>query len=210
MLNQIFISNKLREKGFTDEQIETILDINSEDIIEKNKFIRVREDEDGVESLILEFGGFEQKSYSLEDLNKEKLHNIIHDFIKNHESSTKQFVSAIMNGYLADPGFYDAVPRADTLLYFVYSSISQDYTMMFYDSPSIQDALEEIKGYSAEPFEVFNLVAYPYLENTKDLYLEVIERYKNELELDNSFELTHHTDAITDIIVADLANKLCF
>lgn len=187
----------LNNSNFSEKDKDTISEINIQNLNEKEKHIYIHQDEEQ-HLIIFSYGGFEEKEYEIKDLTKEKLTELVTDFIINHESSTKMCIQIIAFGYLGQPDFYDEVLRADMVYNYIHSTISEDLNKLLYTSDHAFKKLKEENKFLM-PKETFYYGIENYTAETKELYLEAVDKFGIENISD---------DYITYVIVEDLSKQL--
>lgn len=187
----------LNNSNFSEKDKDTISEINIQNLNEKEKHIYIHQDEEQ-HLIIFSYGGFEEKEYEIKDLTKEKLTELVTDFIINHESSTKMCIQIIAFGYLGQPDFYDEVLRADMVYNYIHSTISEDLNKLLYTSDHAFKKLKEENKFLM-PKETFYYGIENYTAGTKELYLEAVDKFGIENISD---------DYITYVIVEDLSKQL--
>jgi hypothetical protein len=183
----------LNESTFSKSDKNQILTMFNNDLKEKNKYIYIHKD---TQNLFIKTDSSKAKEYESYDMTKEELYNVIFEFVSNHNSSTKQFVSCLLNKFKSEPEFFKN--DYSDFLCSIYNHISQDYTRLIYGSKKVMDSIEDAQSYSFTPFELFNIAISAYIEETLELYLKTIEQFKNIYTID---------EMITFIIAKDLTEQ---
>ncbi len=187
----------LNNSNFSEKDKETILEINIQNINEKEKHIYLHENEEEY-LIVFSHGGFDESEYEIKDLTKEKLTELVNDFITNNESSTKMSIQTIAFGYLGQPDFYDEVLRADMVYNYLHSTISEDLNKLVYTSEHAFKKIKEENKFLM-PKEIFYYGIENYISGTKDLYLGAIDKFGTE-NISDEF--------VIYIIVEDLSKQL--
>lgn len=162
---------------------------------DKHKYITLDED---TENLFIKTKSSGKKEFESYEMTKEELHDVIFDFISNHNSSTKQFVSCLLNTFMSGTEFLEKDSPNHEIFHHLYNHVSQDYTRLIYGSQKATESLEESGGFLLKPSELFFIAIPAYAENAQELYLEAIEKFGNEKVTD---------EMISFVIVEDLAEQ---
>lgn len=186
----------LSETSLSSQDIDVVMDLFTEDTMERNKFITINEDES---ELLFYIDPYAPTTHDFNELTKPELTTLVTEFITQNNSSTKRFVETIAYGFIMQTDFFKEPLRADMIFNHLYNFVSQDFTRLVYGSYCAMEAFDEAQGYFITPSEAFALAMDNYVYKAEELYTSAFEKFGKEQVTD---------EMIIFIIVEDLSQQL--